>query len=141
MVYCLPLFGGCDSRHIQDLQVLQSKIARIVTNSGIRTNRNIMFDRLEWMTVKQMIVYHTLLTIYKIRLTGEPEEFASALKNENRNQKIITPLSRLTLYRRSFLYRGSIDWNTLPSSLRNSEKLGVFKKGLRIWILDNITRF
>ena len=93
------------------------------------------------MTVKQMIIYHTLLTIFKIRLAGEPEEFALVLKKENRNQKIITPLSRLTIYRRSFIYRGSTDWNSLPSYLRNTEKLGHFKKSLRTWIFENVNRF
>ena len=46
LVYCLPLFGGCDVQEIKDLQVLQNKAARIVTHSQLRTGRQKMFDEL-----------------------------------------------------------------------------------------------
>ena len=37
--YCLPLFGGCEKQNINDLQVIQNKLARIVTKSDYRTSR------------------------------------------------------------------------------------------------------
>ena len=37
LVYCLPLFGGCDDSQIRQLQVLQNKAAQIVTHSPPRT--------------------------------------------------------------------------------------------------------
>ena len=39
LVYCLPLFGGCDVQEVKSLQVLQNKAARIVTHSPLRTGR------------------------------------------------------------------------------------------------------
>ena len=39
LVYCLPLFGGCDVQEVKSLQVLQNKAARIVTQSPIRAGR------------------------------------------------------------------------------------------------------
>ena len=33
LVYCLPVFGGCDKTEIKQLQVLQNKAAQIVTHS------------------------------------------------------------------------------------------------------------
>ena len=38
LVYCLPLFGGCQQYEMEDLQVIQNKIARIVTRSQQRTH-------------------------------------------------------------------------------------------------------
>ena len=32
-IYCLPLYGGCTQHEVNDLQVIQNKIARIVTRS------------------------------------------------------------------------------------------------------------
>ena len=49
--YCLPLFGGCDAGEIRDLQVLQNKIAQLVTMSPPRSVRNHMYDSLGWFTV------------------------------------------------------------------------------------------
>ena len=40
LCYCLPLFGGSDKGEMEDLQVMQNKAARLVTNSGLRTSRH-----------------------------------------------------------------------------------------------------
>ena len=81
-------------------------MARLVTNSQNKRNREEMFNQVEWLTVKQLMVYHTLTTVFRIRKTGEPEGLASTLNYENRNNNIIFPTSNLTLYRKSFTYRG-----------------------------------
>lgn len=39
VVYCLPLFGGCDKDNVHSLQVLQNKAAQIVTRSPPRSVR------------------------------------------------------------------------------------------------------
>ena len=89
LVYCLPLFGGCDLGQTRKLQLLQNKAAQIVSHKPPRTNRAELFDKLEWMTVSQLVVYHTLLTVFKIRQASEPEYLSKILKLDNRNGKII----------------------------------------------------
>ena len=54
LVYCLPLFGGCDKGDLQATQVLQNKAAQIVTRSPPRAHRESMYDSLGWMTVNQL---------------------------------------------------------------------------------------
>ena len=141
LIYCLPLFGGCNESDLKDLQVLQNKIGRLVTNSRYDTRRYDIFEKLQWLTVKQQIVYHTVLTVHKIRQNDEPEFLASKLKRDNRNGKIIIPQSNLTLYRKSFLYRGILSWNSLPDDIRKEENSRIFKKLSRCWILQNVSRF
>ena len=46
LVYCLPLFGGCDVQEIKDLQVLQNKAARIVTYFPLCRLTKKIFDEL-----------------------------------------------------------------------------------------------
>ena len=70
--YCLPLFGGCNVSEIKDLQVLQNRAAQIVTFSPPRTNRGSMYAKLKWLTVRQLIAYHTLLMVYKLKQSKEP---------------------------------------------------------------------
>ena len=141
LCYCLPLFGGCKVSDMNDLQVLQNRVAKIVTHSPPRTNRNKMFDQLNWLTVNQLIKYHTLLAVFRFRMTGEPEYFASSFCVTNRNNKIIVKNSNLTLLRNSFRYRGSLDWNLLPAHVRNMSRIGQFKKELKSWIKSNVARF
>ena len=95
--YCLPLFGGCDTGEVRDLQILQNKAAQLVTKSPPRSSRGPMYDQLGWLSVYQLIHYHTLLAVYRIRATGEPEYLAESLCNENRNGNIIVKPTNLSL--------------------------------------------
>ena len=70
------------------LQVLQNKAAQIVTKSPPRAVRNVMYEKLGWLSVNQLIAYHTLIQVYKIRTSSEPEYLSEVLKNDNRNGKI-----------------------------------------------------
>ena len=139
--YCLPLFGACDMGEIRDIQVLQNKAAQLVTHSPPRAVRNPMFDKLDWLTVNQLVRYHTLLAVYRIRRSGEPEYLATSLCNNNRNGKIIVQNTKLTLAQKSFKLRGACHWNALPAEIRNLEKIGTFKKEIKVWIKHNIPRF
>ena len=140
-MYCLPLFGGCNVSELKDLQILQNKAAQIVTHSPARTSRNLMFSELRWMTVNQLVAYHTLVTIFKIRKCGEPEYLASSLQNDGSTGKIIIPNPKLTLVKKSFSYRGATDWNMLPALVRSSSKIGEFKSGARKWARTPDTQF
>ena len=100
-----------------------------------------MFDKLQWMTVNQLISYHTLLTVFKVRTSGEPEYLAEFLQNSSRSGRILRHNTDLSLAMKSFTYRGSALWNDLPYSVRNSIKIGNFKKRLKPWIFSNIPRF
>ena len=139
--YCLPLFGGCDTGELQDLQVLQNRAAQFVTKSPPRSPRAPMYDRLGWLTVQQLIVYHTLLAVYRVRATGEPEYLADSLCCDNRNGHIIVKPTRLTLLQRSFKFRGAIHWNELPQEIRKTRTIGSFKPAVREWILNHVRRF
>ena len=141
LAYCLPLYGGCDNGSLKDLQIIQNKIARLVTKSHIRTNRSEIYDAMKWLTVQQLIVYHTLLAVFRIRLTGEPEFLASVLMRDNFRGKIIIPMSNLTLYRKSFTYRGICYLNSLPETMRSLNNIVKFKKEVKEWILINVTKF
>ena len=141
LCYCLPLFGGCNICEIKALQVQQNRAARIVLNLPPRTNRDYMFDKLGWMTVRQLISYHTLITVFRIRKSQEPEYLYGALGRDNKFGNIIVENNNLGLYKSSFVPRGSVLWNKLPKELKNMKKVGVFKNGLRKWVAENVERF
>ena len=81
---------------MNDIQVLQNKIARLVTNSDKRRHRSEIFDESKWFTVRQLTVYHTLITVNKIRCSKEQELLPSIIERENIRGKIIIPMSNLT---------------------------------------------
>ena len=113
LVYCLPLYGGMDLGELKDLQVMQNKAAQICTNSPPRTKRPSMYGKLQWLTVNQLVFYHSVLTVFKIRKNQEPEYLAEVLSRDNRNGRILIPNLGLTLAKKSFTMRGSENWNQL----------------------------
>ena len=141
LCYCLPLFGGCNSSDIQLLQTQQNRAGRIVLNLPPRFNRDTMFDMLGWMTVHQLVAYHTLLTVFRIRRSKEPEYLARALCRDNYRGNIIVTNSRLGLYKKSFVQRGSTLWNSVPPELRRIPGTAAFKAKLKKWVHESVSRF
>ena len=141
LVYCLPLFGGCDKGDLQATQVLQNKAAQIVTRSPPRAHRDSMYDSLGWLTVNQLVVYHTALTVYRIRQSKEPEYLAEQLQVDNRNGRVIVPNCKLVLTQNSFCMRGADTWNMLTHNIRGLKKIGQFKAEVKRWVKINIPRF
>ena len=54
LIYCLPLYGGCNKGQIKDLQVLQNKAGQIVAHKPPQTHRNDLYNQLGWITVFQL---------------------------------------------------------------------------------------
>ena len=141
LVYCLPDFGGLDKFEIESLQVMQNKAARLVTHSPLRAHRRDIFNRLGWLTVNQLIFFHSALTVYRIRKSREPEYLDYWLSRDNGRGNIVVDNTKLSLAKNSFCYRSSSQWNKIPTSIRNIPKIGLFKKNLKDWILVNIDQF
>ena len=54
--YCrCSIWGCCGSREINQLQKLQNRAARIVTNSSFHTPSRPLIERLGWRTIEQLI--------------------------------------------------------------------------------------
>ena len=134
MVYCLPLFGGCDDSQIKDLQVLQNRAARIVTHSAPRSPRSDLYDNLGWLTVNQLIVYHSLIAVYKVRESREPEYLSEKLSVDTPTGRILIANSKIRLAQNSFIIRASSNWNDLPLATRKIRKIGMFKTEAKKWI-------
>ena len=66
LTYCMPFWGGLSKSDMEDLQVIQNKAIRAVLKKPHRANRNEMYSSSGYLTVRQLIFYHTTLSIYKI---------------------------------------------------------------------------
>ena len=141
LCYCMPLFGGTEIEQLKNLQVMQNKAASIVCGSPPGYNRKYLFDQTQWMTVNQLVWYHTLVTVFRIRGNREPEYLSELLNVDSRNGRIVLPKFDLLICQKSFTYRGASKWNKLPEKIRELEKINCFKKSIKVWILSNVDRF
>ena len=67
LTYCIAAWGGAEKGHLQDLQVMQNKAAQLVLNYPSRSHRETMYNNLGWLTVNQLVVFHSVLAVYQIR--------------------------------------------------------------------------
>ena len=130
VIYCLPLIGGMGAGLLREIQTLQNKAARLVCNAPSTAHRKEMYDKLNWMTINQLIAYHSLLAVYKLRQHKEPGYLANWVCNDSRNGRIMIPTTNLTVTNESFCFRGPTMWNILPilEALRRTWQLGFFRR-------------
>ena len=141
LTYCIAAWGGASKCEIEELQVLQNKAAQFVLNLPQRSSRDQMFNNLGWLTVNQLSVFHTLLAVYNIRQSKEPEYLAKKLCRDNARGNIIISFTNLTLLKKSFIVRGAELWNSVPFSIRSLRKVAEFKNSLKEWIRANVEKF
>ena len=141
LTYCLPLFGGCEKYVIKGCRFYKIGQSKLYAMPPLRTSKRKLFDKVEWLTVNQLSVYHTLLLVFKIRQSAEPEYLATYFLNEGREHRIVRRNTKLTLAMKSFTFRGASLWNQLPFSLRCIKSFSNFKRETRGWVINSIPRF
>ena len=103
-------------------------------------------EQIGWLSVNQLVFYHSVLLIYKTKKQGAPkcinEMFSSEYSVDTRQAKnellrpIVQPKLDLTL--KSFRYRAVNSYNKVPLEIRKSESDDAFKSKLKAWTLINI---
>ena len=63
--YCCSVWGCCGSTEINQLQKLQNRAARIVTNSSFDAPSRPLITRLSWKTIEQLISYESKTMVFK----------------------------------------------------------------------------
>ena len=150
LAYIVQAYGGCSGYLLAMLQVLQNKAARCVTRLPWHTPTTLLLAQCGWLSVKQLVMYHSLVLMFKTKMDKKPEyiyehigdnpgrhtrqeqdRVGSNLLRDVRNLKTGTA-------NKSFIPRTVQDWNNLPVNLREASNLVLFKKELRAWISSSI---
>ena len=86
LAYLLPLWGGCEGYLIKTLQVLQNRAARQVTKLSWYTPVRKLLSQCNWLSIRQLIFYHSSLTVYRTTKTGVPVYLRQNLTSEHRSE-------------------------------------------------------
>jgi hypothetical protein len=140
--------SGTNEYLLKMLQVLQNKAARFVTQLDIFTRQEKLLQQCGWLSVKQLVDFHSLVTVFKAKLEQKPaflQKIISQKFNCNTraatsgsivfNQSISGDIAKL-----AFISRSTKLWNTLPPQIKQAEKIGIFKWKLKTWIKNNVAQ-
>ena len=135
LVYLIQWWGGCSDYLLNYLQVLQNRAARLVTRHGLFTPNAVVLHQCGWLSVRQMVQYHSLVLVAKIKLQNKPEYFREHFtSNFPYRKRLATGLGirredQLShdVTKNSFAPRTTATWNLLPAVIRSLQSIQQFK--------------
>ena len=136
-------------RDMQRLQSLQNKSLRLVNWTDRSTPTSELLRSTDALSVHQLGAYLSLVQVFKIKETRQPEyHYRRLFNNSDTDNRVVNarsadfPQSRvefkLSLSRGSFFYQGSRLWSALPGPIKILRNQGRFKKMCKQWIKSNV---
>ena len=142
LIYLITLWGNAQQYLLQALQVQQLTAARTVCGvQSVRWSRTRLLKRVGWMSVRQLVVFHTVLQAHKTLSTGKPWVLHDSLVNvyPYQTRKATSGHIRLksNTCTRTFKYRAMVNYNSVPEEVRRGT-LPTVKRKLKNWVLKNV---
>ena len=122
---------------------MQNKAFRIILNAHPLTPRINIYKTLNLHTVQDRIKFQLGCLAYRSDNCLAPEHLAQHLARlpnrsmctRSANQgNFVTPLPKTETFRDSFIYKAPMYLNSLPSEIRNSPSLSLFKTWLKKYL-------
>ena len=145
-IYLIQVYGNASEYLLRFLQVLQNKVARIVTRLSWDTGTDVMLSQVGWLSIRQLYVYNSLITVFKMTNGGKPEylkekfrkDFAYQTRQATGHCFNVHETPKTEKSRKSFVHNTTYWWNSLSADMRKTEKLQAFKLDLKKWIKINV---
>ena len=143
LVYLITLWGGAQKYLLKALQTQQLTAARSVCGfQSARWSKGRLLKRCGWMSVRQLVEFHTALQAHKTLTTGLPRPLYSSLSSEYpyRTRSAANGLIRHGQDLNStcsFKYRAMVSYNAVPREVKVGSMSSV-KRKLKQWVQKNV---
>ena len=148
LCYLIQLWGGSAYYLLNALQILQNRAARAVTRKSWFTPVRRLLADCKWLSVKQLVFFHSVLTTHKIVTTGAPLYLHNVMSTSHPLPTRQAAAGEIRLaegfssnqgvLRDSFRYMGAHNYNSIPASIRSVKNMSTFKLKLKKWVATNI---
>ena len=125
--YCFTIFGNGPKYLVQ----------RIVLDCDINVPTEVLFDKLGWMTVDELLFYEKCIIMFKVHRGLCAEYLLELFSHVNINtmynlrsldaNNFQIPKPNLEKYKKSIAYSGPLLWNSLLKELKSMETLYFLK--------------
>jgi hypothetical protein len=147
--YIQPIFDyactvwDCTNLNVSRIQRLQNRAARIVCSNFdfINTRGEDLVRQLHWQNITQHINYFLSTQMYNSIHGYAPSYLVNSIVmacdasdvNTRRSDtmNVEVPFCNTDVMKKSFIFRGSVTWNRLPSNVQESRSLDEFKCQVR----------
>ena len=139
--YCISVYGAGTKQNISRIQKILNYAAKVIFGRKKFDHVSDLLHQLRWLSAENLVNYHSLCLLHKVRAFSEPEVLASGLATvaETRGRGAVStrqdsllsvPRSRTERGRRRFLSRAPAAYNALPPDLARLPP-GAFGRHLR----------
>ena len=138
---CNSLLAGCPKQLIHKLEKVQNNSARLICRTPKSDHISPVLHILHWLPVDQRIDYKLLLLAFRCVNNDGPSYLSDLLKFYISSRQLRSSsdfrLLRIPSFRlksfgqRKFSHQASVQWNSLPISLRHSNSTSAFKSALK----------
>ena len=138
--HCNSLLYGLPNYQIKKLQHVQNAVALLITLSRKHEHITPILFNLHWLPINYHIMFKILLITYKapnnlapsyIRDLLIPYIPSRQLRSSSKNLLSIPHVNLRTYGAIAFSVAAPTPWNTLPSDIKNSPSVSVFKNRLK----------
>ncbi|XP_058613119.1 uncharacterized protein LOC131528015 isoform X2 [Onychostoma macrolepis] len=138
--YCNALLAGLPSNTVKPLQMIQNVAARLVFKEPKRAHVTPLFISLHWLPIAARIKFKTLMLAYRTTTGSAPAYLHSLLRIyiPSRNlrsaseRRLVVPSQRGSKsLSRTFSFTIPGWWNDLPTHIRSTGSLSIFKQQLK----------
>ena len=142
LTYLITLWGGAQEYLLSALQVQQLTAARAVAGFGSQFwSKRKLLNHVGWLSVRQLIFYHTALQAHKTISTGRPKALYQSLSStypyETRSSATGLIRENQDFSQKGFRYRARQSYNMVPAEIRRGS-IQTVKKKLKAWVKQNI---
>ena len=141
--YCNSLLYGIPGRLLARLQKVQNTAARIVSRTSRYAHITPVLQELYWLPIESRLKYKVLLMAHRALHGSAPQYLADmltiyqpgrSLRSQSTTRRVVPKGRTVTYGDRCFSRAAPILWNTLPSSLQNTDKISTFKAALKTYL-------
>ena len=136
--YCNALFLSLPKQQLYRLQKLINRCARLIFSAPRRAHVTHMLRSLHWLPIGPRIDFKILTLTFKALVYHQPRYINDVLKVSHRGLFVQSfALGGHRFADRSFTHAAPALFNKLPSSVRNSPSVEVFKNRLKSFLFSD----
>jgi exonuclease III len=134
--FCSSILFLANETQMSRLQRLQNKVMRLILRCNRFTSSSFMLDALQWLSVKQRIIYLTMVFIFKVVNNLLPRYLCSRIERGSdihsygtRNADALrTPNFLTCASQNSLFYKGINVFNSMPRQIKRASTIMEFKR-------------
>ena len=146
--YGNALLYGATSKDLNRLQSLQNRCAKFIFSAARLDSPKPLLRALHWLPIRERIHFKLCLYVYKCMNNAAPAYLSNMLQRKTTplsgpvtrsamdGTLLLTSSSKKRVGEGAFSIAGPVLWNSLPSHIRNSKSVALFKKQLKTYLFN-----